>query len=234
MRIRYARLIIPSLIAVLFFLSKKNISESLASDNKTANKREAVYTEHGILHVSDFDQLDSLCRIFDYQKRKLKGGIPKLFPGSFKSMYECFEEIAAAETAIADEEAKHPERVKDGVIKHPDLIKKHPHVTVMYFKDGSSYYEPNIDNYTLMPFVNEDGIIAIGNELRQYSKDTLKILKSTDIGKIDKLKKATTQDKEVQIIILTAAGPAATPYDAADIMKETQNDSINSLLYEKK
>ena len=87
-----------------------------------------------------------------------------------------------------------------GNLFYSDFITERPNVFVL--RDSGLYFmNLPMKDMELEAFINSDGLLKVGDELRKYTKESIKIIRDGDATKLSLLAKVDESDKDLNIVV---------------------------------
>ena len=191
--------LLPLVLLVLFIGSceKESFVTEPTLDQILNGKEVAVYKE-----MLTFKDKSSFDKVAEELSKKDKNYIQAWGKGlGFKSIYSIYEEAIEAEDIFLAEMVKKYGENSEVTRDEMGFSK----LTQKYLDKGTlSHTAEGILNMNVMipilaPLVNEDGLVRVGNELRQYKYNFVKIILDTDYNKIDGLKELKESTDKIHV-----------------------------------
>ncbi len=191
--------LLPLVLLVLFIGScdKESFTTEPVLEQILSGKEVAVHK--GMLTFKDKVAFDKLSLELS---KKDKGYILAWGKGlGFKSIYSIYEEAIEAEDIFLAEKVKkygeNSEVIRDEMGFSTFTQKYLDKGTLSHTEEG--ILDMNVMIPILAPLVNEDGLVRVGNELRQYKYNVVKIILDADYNKIGDLKELTESTDKVHV-----------------------------------
>ena len=191
--------LLPLVLLVLFIGSceKESFVSEPTLDQILNGKEVAVYKE-----MLTFKDKSSFDKVAEELSKKDKNYIQAWGNGlGFKSIYSIYEDaIEAEDVFLAEMVKKYGENseVTRDEMGFSELTQKYlDKGTLSHTAEG--ILNMNVMIPTLAPLVNEDGLVRVGNELRQYKYTTVKIILDADYNKINGLKELKESTDKIHV-----------------------------------
>ncbi len=165
-----------------------------------------VKVKNGYLEFKDQEAFDQIKSSLQDGDREKYDAWESQFSGftSLRSIYERSideqEKWYSYLESLAEEERQIVMQGSDDFF-YSDFIKENSKLFVLY---DSGVYDLNLPKsvHEFIPFVNDNGLIKIGNEIYKYSENSLKIIKDGDDSKLRFLASIENSNKEHNIEVI--------------------------------
>lgn len=210
-------LILMACVPVTFFSCTDEVDDDATTVNSALHKY-SNYTESQLKHYLTFDDFDAflakLAEIEEMDSAKIVDWENSL---NFISLRRIADNIESAEEEMlngyedySDEELSQQPEVHSAIFDEmSDILVKE-----IDSEDGSYYYDVDVSNYRYSPLLNKLGIVKIGNDIYQFKRDAIKIIRGGNEDLIDDLQNVSVSDEKlnIEVIPLTDNQTKASSY----------------------
>lgn len=176
-------------------VSTETFEQTLQTDSVRFEKNYLVFRSFSAY-------INTLTVVQTYDSKKYREWSSNL---QFSTMWNLFNEITQAETEILSKENLTDEQTlslkQHGYLS--EIAAKHAHFLTFSLETGIAL---NLFSPAASLLLNEDGIVKIGNNLYQFGKQTVKIIKNGDESSIQGLDKIVVSTENVSVCKVTWVG----------------------------